>query len=186
MANQKQKTASSRERLVAAAGRGFRIGGFGGAGVDGLAKDAGLTSGAFYAYFGSKAEAFRQALIDGLQLLRAGVERFQQEHSTDWQSRFVDFYFGSRMKVPLDEACALPTFTADAARADGSTREAYEAELRSLVDSIAEGLRGADARQKAWHLMAIFAGGAGMARAVNDKKLRAEIVAAVTQAAKSV
>jgi AcrR family transcriptional regulator len=37
----------ARMRLVEAAGRGFRTGGFGGAGVDALAKGAGLTSGAF-------------------------------------------------------------------------------------------------------------------------------------------
>jgi AcrR family transcriptional regulator len=186
MAKPKQPTANARERLLDAAGRGFRVGGFGGAGVDGLAKQAGLTSGAFYAYFGSKADAFRLALVDGLQLLRNGIERFKREHPADWQPRFVDFYFGTRMKVPLEEACALPTFTADAARSDQATRASYEAELRSLVDSIAEGLSGDDARLKAWHLMAVLAGGAGMARAVTDKKLRAEILAAVAQAARSV
>ena len=186
MARKKEERTGARERLLDAAGRGFRVGGFGGAGVDGLAKEAGLTSGAFYAYFGSKAEAFRQALVDGLQFLRRGVERHQSESPADWQSSFVDFYFGPRMKVPLSEACALPTFTADAARADEATREAYETELRSLVDAVAKGLSGTDARLKAWHLIAILAGGAGMARAVTDKRMRAEIIAALARAAKEV
>ena len=185
MAKRKEPVGNARERLLDAAGRGFRTGGFGGAGVDGLAKGAGLTSGAFYAYFGSKTAAFRLALVDGLQMLRNGIEKFKREHPADWMPRFVEFYFTVRAKVPLEQACALPTFTADTARADRPTRVAYEAELRALVGAIEEGLEGDDTRQKAWHMLAVLAGGAGMARAVVDPKLRAEILAAATQAAKS-
>jgi TetR/AcrR family transcriptional repressor of nem operon len=57
MARAKKDEGDARERLVEAAGRGF------GAGVDALAKGAGLTSGAFYAHFDSKAEAFRSLPI---------------------------------------------------------------------------------------------------------------------------
>ena len=38
----------ARTKILDAAGRGFRRLGFGGIGVDGLAKEAGVTSGAFY------------------------------------------------------------------------------------------------------------------------------------------
>jgi AcrR family transcriptional regulator len=60
---QKEQT---RQRILEAAGRSFRKGGFGGIGVDGLAKEAGLTSGAFYVHFGSKAEAFRESVQQGM------------------------------------------------------------------------------------------------------------------------
>ena len=53
MARPKKDEGDVRARLVDAAGRGFRTGGFGGAGVDALAKGAGLTSVAFYAHFSS-------------------------------------------------------------------------------------------------------------------------------------
>ena len=49
----------SRQRIVAAAGRGFRKLGYGGIGVDGLAREANVTHGAFYGHFRSMAEAFR-------------------------------------------------------------------------------------------------------------------------------
>ena len=52
--------------MVAAAGRGFRRQGFGGIGVDGLAKEAEVASGAFYGHFSSKGEAFKAALVAGL------------------------------------------------------------------------------------------------------------------------
>ena len=72
MARSKANDGDARTRLVEAAGRGFRSGGFGGTGVDALAKGAGLTSGAFYAHFDSKAEAFRLVVSDGIATLRKG------------------------------------------------------------------------------------------------------------------
>ena len=55
----------TRQRIVDAAGRGFRRGGYGGIGVDGLAKEAGMTSGAFYVHFDSKKAAFRESMLQG-------------------------------------------------------------------------------------------------------------------------
>ena len=71
---QKQQT---RQRILDAAGRGFRKGGFGGIGVDGLAKEAGVTSGAFYVHFDSKATAFRESVVKGMSDLKDGVRHFQ-------------------------------------------------------------------------------------------------------------
>ena len=63
----------TRQRILEAAGRGFRKGGFGGVGVDGLAKEAGVTSGAFYVHFGSKAQAFSESVVYGMTVLKDGV-----------------------------------------------------------------------------------------------------------------
>src|ERR1700731_3379343 len=132
MARPKGSTSNARQRLIEAAGRGFRTGGFGGTGVDGLAKEAGLTSGAFYAHFESKAEAFRVAAAEGLAVLRNGVQSFQERQGRYWREPFIDFYLGPRMEVGLDEACALPSFASDVARADETTRTQYEAEFQQL------------------------------------------------------
>jgi AcrR family transcriptional regulator len=186
MARPKKDEGDARARLLDAAGRGFRTGGFGGAGVDALAKGAGLTSGAFYAHFGSKAEAFRLAVADGLSFLRGGVLKFQESHGRNWREPFIDFYLGDRMQVALDEACGLPSFSSDVARADDATRSVYEAELERLVDVIAGGLRGAHARERALALLAILSGAASMARAVKDEAARGDILAAANVAAKAI
>lgn len=179
-------TSTGKERLIEAAGRSFRQGGFGGTGIDTVSREAGLTSGAFYAHFGSKANAFRSALIEGLAFLRAGIARIQAEHGDGWLEPFVDFYLGERLAVDLSEACALPTFTADATRADDETRAAYAAGLTAIADAIATALGGAGARPRAWRLLAILSGAAGMARATPDPKMRGEIVEAARAAAKAV
>lgn len=179
------KRAETKVKMLEAAGRRFRTQGYS-VGVDGLAKAAGLTSGAFYSHFRSKAGAFREVVVAGLQLLRSAVEHIQSEFGEDWQQRFAAFYFGERLDVELSEACALPTFSADVARADDETRDAFEAELREIVDVLARRFEGTkqEARAKAWVLLALSAGGASMARAVRDPKLEAEIRAAVEAAAR--
>jgi TetR/AcrR family transcriptional repressor of nem operon len=186
MSRLKKDNGDVQAKLVEAAGRGFRTGGFGGAGVDALARGAGLTSGAFYAHFGSKAEAFRQAVTDGLSFLRAGILKFQQSHGRNWREPFIDFYLGERMQVVLEEACGLPSFSSDVARADDATRAAYQAELEQLVEVVAGGLRGARARPRAVALLAILSGAASMARAVKDEAARREILAAANAAAKAI
>jgi AcrR family transcriptional regulator len=182
MARPRNSDGDARQRLVEAAGRGFRTGGFGGAGVDALAKGAGLTSGAFYAHFDSKAEAFRLVVAEGLAMLRNGALAFQEKHGRNWRDAFIDFYLGERMQVGLDEACGLPSFSQDVARADDATRAVYEAELEAL----AGGFRGVNARERALALLAVLSGAAAMARAVKDDRARRDILAAANAAAKAI
>jgi AcrR family transcriptional regulator len=72
----------ARTRILAAVGRGFRRLGYGGIGVDALAKEAGVTSGAFYGHFPSKADAFTASALAGLVELREGIERLRAKAGT--------------------------------------------------------------------------------------------------------
>jgi len=183
MARPKGSTSNARERLLEAAGRGFRTGGFGGIGVDGLAQAAGLTSGAFYTHFGSKTDAFRLALHDGFDFFQRGIATLRETAGKNWLPALVNFYFKERMAVELCEACVLPSLTADAMRADDETRLAYQADLQKLAATIAEGMPGKAPTERAWTLLALFAGGASLARAVKDEALRAVLLDSVREAA---
>lgn len=176
----------SRLKLIDAASRGFKKRGFGGIGVDGLAKEAQVTSGAFYGHFGSKDDAFREALRAGLSELTATVERLQADCGNQWLETFVDFYTGSRRTCDLSESCALQSMTADVIRAAPDTRAMFEAELRKLTAAVADGLpKGLPAEKegRALALLSILSGGVTMARAVNDPALSASIGQAVRMAA---
>ena len=176
----------ARTRMVAAAGRGFRRLGFGGIGVDGLAKEAEVTSGAFYGHFSSKGEAFEAALVAGLQELRIAVENLRAEHGARWIEVFVDFYLGQKRVCELGSSCALQSLTSEVQRADAGIKTIYEAEIGGVVNAVAEGLPGRsrkDRRARAWALLAILSGGVTMARAVADKDVSAAIAAACRVAA---
>jgi hypothetical protein len=77
----------------------------------------------------------------------------------------------------------LTGLTADAMRADDETRETYEADLQKLAATIAEGMKGEAAAERAWTLLSLFAGGSALARAVKDPKTRAAILDSVRASA---
>ena len=171
----------ARARMVAAAGRGFRRQGFGVIGVDGLAKEAEVTSGAFYGHFSSKGEAFEAALVAGLQELRTGVESLRAEHGAKWVAVFVDFYLGQKRVCELGSSCALQSLTSEVQRADDGIKSVFETEIMAVVNAVADGLPGRsvkDRRARAWALLSILSGGVTMARAVADKDVGAAIASA--------
>jgi len=175
----------ARSRILNAAGRGFRRLGFGGIGVDGLAKEAGVTSGAFYGHFPSKAEAFKAAAVAGLVQLREAIEDLRAREGEDWLATFVDFYISVRRTCDLGESCALQSLTPEVARADHDTRTAYEAELLRVAEAVAQGLPAGSlpARRKtAWAILAMLSGGISMARSAADPKTGAQIAASIKSA----
>jgi AcrR family transcriptional regulator len=184
----KQET---RARIVDAAGRIFREEGFGGSGIDGLTKAAGVTNGAFYGHFKSKSEAFRTALVAGLEELRLGIVGLKTDRRKGWLKAFIAYYLGPKRICDLGESCALPSLSPDVMRADVETRSAYERELRRIVDELASGLSDGDSSKSAIRrredaavaLLALLSGGVTLARAIPDPALSARIAQVVERAA---
>ena len=67
-----------------------------------------------------------------------------------------------------------------------ATRAIYQAELELLVDALAAGFRGANAKARALSLLSVLSGAAAMARAVKDDRIRQEILSAANSAAKAI
>src|SRR5689334_4201844 len=181
----------TRAKVVAAAGQAFRKEGFGGAGVDALTKAAGVTNGAFYGHFKSKSEAFRTAVLAGLEELRQGIAALKAQQPKGWLKTFVDYYLGYKRTCDLGESCALPSLSPDVMRADDETRRAYTKELEHLVAEIAAGLPGSGQpalsgitrEDQAILLLTLLTGGVTLARAVSDPVLSEHIARVVARAA---
>jgi TetR/AcrR family transcriptional regulator, transcriptional repressor for nem operon len=179
----------SRDRILLGAGRGFRKHGYEGIGVDGLAKEAGVTSGAFYVHFPSKAAAFKEAVQSGMRELREGVEGLQAKLGSSWLEAFIDFYLGSKRTCDLSQACALQSLTPEVVRSDAEVRAVYQAELVAVIDAVAKGLSdgtAAERRSRAWALMSLLSGAVTTARAIDDPTLSAKIAKSVRTAAMTV
>lgn len=175
----------TRERIVSAAGRCFRKGGYSGIGVDGLAKEAGVTSGAFYGHFPSKEDAFKEAVIQGLREVYEAVLQLQEEHGDHWVHVFINFYLSTRRTCDLAEACALQALTSEVARSNVSVRTAYQEELIKVVNAIAQGLPmgGSDESiSRAWALLALLSGGVTMARALANDELSDQVAEGIRMA----
>lgn len=168
----------TRSKVVAAAGRVFREEGYGGAGIDALTKAAGVTNGAFYGHFKSKSEAFRTAVIAGIEELRQGIKALKTAHPSGWLPTFVSYYLGHKRTCDLGESCALPSLSADVMRTDPETRCAYTDELEQLIAEIAAGLPddpSSPPDDRAILLLALLTGGVTLARAVSDPALSEKI-----------
>lgn len=174
-ADHKEQT---RERIISAAGRCFRKGGYSGIGVDGLAKEAGVTSGAFYGHFPSKEDAFKETVIQGLREVHEAVLQLQAEHGDRWVYVFIDFYLSTRRTCDLAEACALQALTSEVARSNESVRTVYQEELIKVVNAVAQGLPMGITEEnsnRAWALLALLSGGVTMARALANDELSAQV-----------
>ncbi|KAA1182811.1 TetR/AcrR family transcriptional regulator [Rhizobium tropici] len=185
-AEHKQET---RTRVVAAAGQVFRKEGYGGAGIDALTKAAGVTNGAFYGHFKSKSEAFRTAVVEGLEELRQGILALRENQPKDWLKALASFYLGYKRTCDLGDSCTLPSLSPDVMRADEETRDAYTAELRKLIADVAAGLPENTSsaeltpEDRAILLLATLSGGVTIARAVSDPALSSHIGQVIERAA---
>jgi AcrR family transcriptional regulator len=153
--------------------------------VNTLAKDAGVTSGAFYGYFRSKEDAFIAAVTDGLAEYRGNIKAFQTNYGDDWAVALADYYVSRQHRQDLACGCALPTLSPEVVRADRRVRAAYQSELIKLNETVAAGLAIGTAienQNTAWVILSLLAGGLTLARAVRDERLAEQISVAIHDA----
>ncbi len=177
------KKEEGRARLLAGAGRSFRAFGFGGVGVDGIAKESGVTSGAFYAHFPSKAAVFEEVVTIGLADLAAGIRGFRTD-GAGWAERLVNFYLDARLTCDIRESCALQSLTAEAARGAEEVRLGFG----EGFDLAVQALTAPDDADPLDHdvaiaLLSLLSGGVTIARALPDDAARAAVAVAVRRAA---
>ena len=189
MGNMPTKKQQTRERILDAASRSFRRNGYAGVGVDGIAKAAGVTSGAFYAHFGSKDGAFGAALDAGLDEVIETLPKFQKEAGAGWVQAFADYYLGRAHRNDLACGCAMATLSPEVVRADPEMHAAYEPKMTKIAELVANGLEGSsgdERRSRAWAMLGVLIGGLTLARAVKTRKAAEKIASSIRIAAVNV
>lgn len=180
------KREQTHQRMLAAAGREFRSNGYAGIGVDGIAKAAGVTSGAFYAHFGSKGSAFEAAVSAGLDEVIDAIPTFRREHGARWTIAFADYYLGSDHRQDLPCGCAMTTLSPEVVRAGPELHVIYEEQMNRIANLIAEGLAGGgidERTARAWAMLSTLIGGLTISRAVQSAEAANAIAAAAHKAA---
>jgi AcrR family transcriptional regulator len=170
-ATHKQET---REKLVSKSRELAKKEGFGGTGVDAFMNAIGLTGGAFYTHFESKAELFAELIEQELQFsaeMLAGDEDAPPDHV----ARKLRSYLSSAHAAHPETGCVLPTLGPEIARASPEIKARVERALKRLRDSWSERLNDDDA---GWALLAQCVGAVILARVVESDRTRREILAA--------
>jgi AcrR family transcriptional regulator len=179
------KLFESREELkktiVENAGRKLRETGFDGVGVDGLMREAGLTSGAFYTQFGSKKELLIEVLIDGFEKNSKLLDDAREKYGEDWLQKFMKQYLSLEHRSRIADGCLLPTLSTDAMRGGKDARQVFGEQIVDVVDRFSKPAPDDEksvSRESFWALLALMAGGVMLARAVEDDETAEEILAA--------
>ncbi len=178
-ANHKQET---RSRLLDTARGIAKRDGFDATGIDALMAAIGLTGGAFYNHFGSKAELFAEVI--GLEMANStAMLQADSAASRDELVALLRRYLSGRHVAHPEEGCALTALGPEIARTAPEVRKAVERSLRRLTRQWSQRLGGdADA---AWALLAQCVGAVLLARVVETGRTRREILAANRRVAES-
>lgn len=183
MVDKATRKKETHQHMLESIHKGFRKQGYAGSGVDGLATSAGMTSGAFYAHFGSKAGAFREVITEGVNQFNDAVAKFQEENGEHWLEEFSKFYLGTKRNCDLSESCALQSLTSEVTRSDDETRSIFQTELLKALKTFSAGIDNTETNNTnaAWATVAKLIGGVTLARAVKDPQLADEIAVAIQE-----
>lgn len=171
---------ASRRRIMEVASERFRSDGIAASGLAVIMSDAGLTNGAFYPHFKSKAELVREsvaaAMEDQTRLLGgAGLEAA------------IDAYLSANHRDNPATGCTLAALLPELAREPAETRGYWAERFLAAVEQIASGLppETPDPEAAAIGAYATLIGALQLARVVQGTPLSDRIMAAGADAART-
>lgn len=174
-----ERKAETRRRIIETASGRFKRDGIDGSGIATLMSDAGLTNGAFYAHFSSKDDLVANVVADQL---RAQCENLSSlPPGREPLEAFVREYLSPHHRDHPDTGCPNAALLDEIGRCDDAVRDAYTQGMQSIVDVIAAHLSPHEpsaARTAAVGLFSVLVATLQLARAVSDRQLSDDILAA--------
>ena len=166
---------ATHERIVETAARAIRRGGYGGAGVAEIMKEAGLTHGGFYAHFDSRegmlAEAADRAGADTVATLARVAASAPPEQGLNAMLRA---YLSKAHVESVETGCAVAALGSEMPRQAHRVRRAATRRIKEMIDLVARHLPEwgqPGAHERALVTIATAVGALVLARAVDDPKL---------------
>ena len=177
-----------RSRIVEGARRLFNRKGFESVSVDAIMAQAGLTRGAFYAYFESKSDLYTEILecffTDPNWRSRwEGVD--VDLASPDAGPQIVRAYLSQQHFDDVENSCPMVALPSDVARSDQKVKAAFENVFRAMVTVLGRAVKNTTQPTKdtAMAIAGLCIGGMVVARSLNDSRLSDHLRAAATNAA---
>ena len=165
----------TRRRIIDAAAHLLPQHGFEALSIDRIMAEAGLTRGAFYAYFGSKAEliaaALEEALVSQARFHASAVQSLPAP-AVPIAPDLIDV-----PEEPDSSGWSLVLFAIEAARSDPEVRDAFTRMLQALASQVTETIpkTADDPYCRAVAALALHAGASALARAVTAPVFAVEI-----------
>ena len=183
MRYEKGRKDASRSRIMEVAAERFRSDGIAASGLAAIMSDAGLTNGAFYPHFQSKAELVRESVAAALD---AQSHQLQEALAAGGPEMAIEAYLSAEHRDNPGKGCASAALLPEIARQPPEARAAYAARVQSLVRQIAEALPPTeDPQAVALGVFSALIGALQLARAVEGTEMSDRILAAGKAAARA-
>jgi AcrR family transcriptional regulator len=169
---------ATRQRIVDSAARRLKADGVTGSGVSTLMADAGLTNGAFYVHFDSKADLVATVVGEELAAQRSAATGLPG--GAAGLAALVSGYLSAEHRDHPAGGCPSAAMIEEIGRCDGHVRETYTRGIVEFADVIASYLDVDEPDKRRVRVLAAFAGMVGtlqMARTVNDPALSDALLA---------
>ena len=175
---------ASRRHIMEVAAERFRSDGIAASGLAAIMTDAGLTNGAFYPHFPSKADLVRETVSSTLKMQSDQMEKTLIDGGIE---AAIDAYLSPQHRDNPGQGCALAALLPELARQPSETRCLYAEQLsdftRTLASALPRGTR--DPEGVALSIYATVIGALQLARAVEGTELSDRILAAGADAARA-
>jgi TetR/AcrR family transcriptional repressor of nem operon len=162
----------SHDRIVTAAARAIRRGGFEGVGVADIMKEAGLTHGGFYAHFDSRnammAEAMDRAGQESAARLTQGVALRKSRGASDLRA-LVEAYLSDRHLEDIEAGCPVAALACEVPRQSPEVQEAAAQRVHGLLAIVGRALPPDAPADSAALLASQLVGALLLARALGNK-----------------
>src|SRR4051812_13561147 len=184
MRYEKGRKDASRSRIMEVAAERFRDDGIAASGLASIMSDAGLTNGAFYPHFKSKAELVRESVAAALEEQSAQI---RQALDSGGLTMAIDAYLSPEHRDNPGRGCASAALLPEIARQPPETRQIYTDEFLALVRQVSAHLppQTPDPDGVALGIFATLIGTLQLARAVEGTELSDRILAAGADAARA-
>lgn len=162
----------SHGRIVTAAARAIRRGGFEGVGVADIMKEAGLTHGGFYAHFDSRnamlAEAMDRAGQESAARHTQGMALRKSRGASDLRA-LVEAYLSDRHLEDIEAGCPVAALACEVPRQSPEVREAAAQRVHGLLAIVGRALPPDAPADSAALLASQLVGALLLARALGNK-----------------
>lgn len=174
---------TSRQRIMDVAAERFRSDGIAASGLAGIMSEAGLTNGAFYPHFKSKAELVRESLTAAMDDQSGQLREMVANGGLE---AVIAAYLSPEHRDNPQVGCTLAALLPELARQPLDTRIVYMERILDAVGEMASALPGGtgDREAKVIGIYATLIGTLQLARAVHGTPLSERVLAAGADAAR--
>jgi AcrR family transcriptional regulator len=184
MRYQKGRKDASRRRILEVATEHFRSEGIAASGLSGIMNDVGLTNGAFYPHFQSKAELVRECVAEALE---DQSRRLQEVLTVSGIEAVLAAYLSPEHRDHPETGCVSAALLPELARQPPETRSLYAERLLNIVGQMSSSLppQIQNREQLTLGVFATLVGALQLARAVAGTTLSDRILAAGADAVRA-